>query len=95
MKAKKKYVKPMAAIQCMAVNNFVAGACSDAGAAIVHFYEDTCTYVDPSSYMIFFSQQCEKDDSGFGVDIVHPNPTSPSAQLCYHRPVDALSFFNS
>lgn len=94
MNEKKKYIKPVAVVQCMAVNNFVAGACSDAGAAVVQFSENSCTYCDPNNFMTYFSAQCE-DDTGFGVNIVNPNPSSPFSQLCYHRPVDVLSFFNS
>ena len=91
---KKKYIKPCALIQNLAVNNFVAGACLDAGGTVVNSTEDTCFYTDPTSYMTFFSAQCA-DGSMWGVDIVNPNPQSPWAQLCYHRPMDALSFFSS
>lgn len=91
---KKVYQKPAALIQDMTVNCFVAGACSKAGSLVLDFSEDTCTYFDASSYMTFFSSQCE-DGTGFGIDIVNPNKTSAFAQICYHRPADALSFFNS
>lgn len=91
---KKKYEKPSAFIQDMTVNCFIAGDCSSSSAGVLGYSEDTCTYVDPESYMTFFSSQCQ-DDSGFGVDIVNPNDQSPYAQLCYHRPLDALTFFSS
>lgn len=92
---KKEYSKPIAVIQNMTVNSFVAGACMDAGAFVINFNEDSCTFIDDESGMMFFSAQCDTDD-GFGVNIVNPNPESPYAQLCYHRPLDsAFSFFNS
>ncbi len=91
---KKVYTKPVVLIQDMSVNCFVAGACSDAGAQVLNHSETSCTLYDAGSNMTFFSYQCE-DDTGFGVNIVHPNPNSPFAQLCYHRPLDVSSFFNS
>ena len=91
---KKTYEKPTAYIQDMSVNCFVAGECSKADAAVLNYAEDSCTYTDPESYMTFFSAQCQTED-GWGVDIVNPNDTSPYAQLCYHRPLDIFTFFNS
>lgn len=91
---KKTYEKPKAYIQDMTVNCFVAGACSDAGVPTVGYDVDTCYYTDPESYMTFYSAQCE-DGTGWGVDIVNPNASSPFAQLCYHRPLDSLAFFSS
>ena len=91
---KKSYTKPSAYIQDMSVNCFVAGACEEAGAMVLGFSEDECTYYDPASNMTFFSHQCE-DTTGFGVDIINPNPASPFAQLCYHRPLDVSQFFSS
>lgn len=91
---KKQYIKPEALVQDLTVNNFVAGACADANGTIVDSAEDTCLYTDPTSYMTFFSTQCA-DGSAWGVNIVNPSPNSPYAQLCYHRPMDALSFFSS
>lgn len=92
---KKQYIKPEALVQDLTVNNFVAGACSDANGTVVDSTEDTCFYTGPaSSYMTFFSSQCA-DGSQFGVNIVNPNPSSGFAQLCYHRPMDALAFFSS
>ena len=91
---KKMYEKPKAYIQDMTVNCFVAGSCSDEGALVLNFGENDCTYFDAKSNMTFFSHQCQ-DTTGFGVDIINPNPASPFAQLCYHRPADALTFFSS
>lgn len=91
---KKTYEKPKVVIQDMSVNCFVAGDCSNAGAAVLDYAEDSCTYFDEESYITFFSYQCA-DTSGLAIDIVHPNPASPFAQICYHRPLDVLSFFNS
>lgn len=92
---KKDYCKPKAVVQNLAVNCFIAGACSDVkGVAVLNFSEDSCTYFDEESFMTYFSQQCESED-GLGVNIVNPNPQSPFAQLCYHRPLDVLNFFNS
>lgn len=91
---KKDYQKPAALIQDMTVNSFVAGACTDAGGTLVTLTEDTCSYTDEGSSMTFFSGNCE-DGSEWGVNIVNPNSQSPFAQLCYHRPLDALSFFSS
>lgn len=91
---KKKYIKPSALIQDMTVNSFAAGLCSDSGAAVLHYGEDSCEYVDPQGGITFFSSNCEKGDM-YSYDIVNPNPQSPFAQLCYHRPLDALAFFSS
>ena len=91
----KKYTKPIALVQDMTINAFAAGACSNAPNAIVlNSSETSCYYQDPDSFVIFFSMQCDTND-GFGIDVVNPNPNSPYAQLCYHRPLDALNFFNS
>ena len=92
---KKEYSKPLAIIQNMTVNSFVAGACMDAGAAVIDFGEEDCYYESANGW-VFFSYQCESEEFGmYGLNIVHPNDESPFAQLCYHRPLDALSFFNS
>lgn len=91
---KKEYIKPVSIIQDLTINNFVAGACADAGGTIIDSTESTCTYTDPTSYMTFFSSQCD-DGTEWSVNIVNPNPTSPYAQLCYHRPMDSILFFNS
>ena len=91
---KKEYIKPASVIQDLTINNFVAGACADAGGTIVDSTENDCFYTDPSSFMTFFSSQCD-DGSEWSVNIVNPNPTSPYAQLCYHRPMDSLFFFSS
>lgn len=91
---KKEYIKPISVIQDLSINNFVAGACADANGTIVNSTENDCTYTDPTSYMTFFSYQCA-DGTEWSVDIVHPNPTSAFAQLCYHRPMDSLMFFSS
>ncbi|MCQ2479301.1 MAG: hypothetical protein MJ120_01575 [Clostridia bacterium] len=91
---KKEYKKPVVVIQDLSVNNFVAGACAQAGGTIVNSTESSCTYTDPSSYMTFFSSQCD-DGTEWSVNIVNPNPASPFAQLCYHRPMDSMSFFSS
>ena len=91
---KKDYQKPMALIQELSVGGTATGACSSAGAGVLNFAESTCYYVDDESGMVFFSKQCD-DGTGFGVNIVNPNPRSPFAQLCYHRPLDVLSFFSS
>ncbi len=91
---KKDYCKPKAVIQDMSVNCFVAGACADPeGVAVLNYGEHDCVYVD-ANYTIYFAEQCE-DDSGFGVNILLPNNQSEYAQLCYHRPLDVLNFFNS
>lgn len=93
---KKAYEKPRAYIQDMSVNGFVAGACGSAGTGVgvVNYSENTCYFYDYTSGLTFFSAQCQ-DDTGFGVDIVNPNPSSPYAQICYHRPLDAMNFFSS
>lgn len=91
---KKTYEKPMAYVQDMSVNSYAAGACSDAQAAVINYSESSCYYFDSSSGLTFFSYQC-RDETGFGIDIVNPNPRSPYAQICYHRPLDMLSFFSS
>ena len=91
---KKTYEKPTAYIQDMSVNSFVAGACTSAGANVLNYGESDCTYTDPENYVTFFSSNCQTTD-GWGVDIVNPNDTSPYAQLCYHRPLDIFTFFNS
>lgn len=91
---KKAYEKPMALVQDLTLNNFVAGACSSSGATPINFSEDTCTYTDESSMFTFFSSQCDKGD-GFSGNIVNPNPQSPFAQICYHRPLDEFTFFSS
>lgn len=91
---KKTYSKPRVYIQDMRINSFVAGACSDMGVPTVNYDIDTCYYTDPESHMTFYSAQCE-DETGWGVDIVNPNKSSPYAQLCYHRPLDVLNFFSS
>lgn len=91
---KKSYERPMALVQNLAVNNFVAGACSGAGGTVVNLSESTCTYTDESSMFTFFASQCDKGD-GFSGNIVDPNPQSPFAQICYHRPLDEFSFFSS
>ena len=94
IKVKKEYVKPQAVIQDMSVNSFMAGLCSSMGGTAINYSEDTCSITDPDSFMTYFSDNCETDD-GWGVDIVNPNVHSPYAQLCYHRPMDALTFFSS
>lgn len=93
---KKRYEKPEAIVQDMRVNSFAAGACASAGegVGVINHSEDTCYYYDAESNMTFFSAQC-RDDTGFGVDVVNPNPQSPFAQICYHRPLDMLNFFSS
>ena len=93
---KKTYEKPVAFVQDMTVNSFVAGACASAGGnvGVINYTEDTCYYYDSQSGMTFFSAQCE-DETGFGVNIVRPNPQSQFAQICYHRPLDVLNFFSS
>lgn len=91
---KKAYSKPVSVIQNLSLNGFVAGACSDAGGTIVDSTENDCFYVDPTSYMTFFSAQCD-DGTEWSVNIVNPSPGSIFAELCYHRPMDELSFFSS
>ena len=94
---KKKYIKPSAVIQDMTVNSFAAGLCTSQNGTAVYYAEDTCTYYDEESMSTFFSDQCEDFEKygEFGVNIVKPNEQSVFAQLCYHRPLDALSFFSS
>ncbi|MCQ2480064.1 MAG: hypothetical protein MJ120_05430 [Clostridia bacterium] len=93
---KKTYEKPQALIQNMAINGFVAGACSAAGnnVAVINYSETSCRYSDSQTGLVFFSSQC-KDSDEDGVDIVNPNKSSPAADLCYHRPLDTLNFFSS
>lgn len=94
---KKKYMKPSAVIQDMTVNSFAAGLCSSQNGIAIYYAEDSCTYFDEESFSTFFSDQCEDFEKygEFGVNIVSPNPQSPFAQLCYHRPLDSLAFFSS
>lgn len=94
---KKKYIKPSAMIQDMTVNSFVAGLCSSQNGIAVYYAENSCTYYDEENFMTYFSDNCSDFDKygEWGVNIVNPNPQSPFAQLCYHRPLDSLSFFSS
>lgn len=91
---KKKYEKPVIHIEDMTVNCFMCGSCSTSGGISLNYNEDTCTFTDPESYMTFFSDNCDTGD-GWGANIVNPNPHSPYAQVCYHRPLDTVNFFSS
>ena len=93
---KKPYTEPRAFIKDMSINGFIAGACGSAGSGVgvINHTETSCYYYDAESGLTFFSYQC-KNESGFGIDIVNPNPKSPYAQICYHRPLDVLNFFSS
>lgn len=86
---KKKYEKPMAVIQDMTVNCFVAGACG--GGIMVQHSETTCVY-DTGAGVKFFSFNCISEG---GFDIVDPNTYSMFAGLCYHNPGDTSNFFSS
>ncbi len=88
---KKEYKKPSVFIQDMVVNSFAAGLCKDNGKSLVYYTENTCTVTDEESGSTFFGDNCTGDE--FSFNVVHPNPQSPFAQLCYHRPEEATSFF--
>lgn len=90
---KKEYKKPSILIQDMTVNSFAAGLCSSQDGIAVYYAEGNCKFTDEESGMTFFSDNCTGDE--WSVNIVNPNPQSPFAQLCYHRPLDALNFFAS
>lgn len=91
---KKIYQKPTAFLQNLQVNSFCAGACSGAGGSVVASTEDTCSYSDSETGFTFFSTNCA-DGSEWGLNIVSPNAQSPAATICYHRPLNETSFFNS
>lgn len=90
---KKEYIKPSAVIQDMTVNSFAAGLCKDSNLTPIYYAENTCTVVDEESGMTFFGENCTGDE--WSVNIVNPNPQSPFAQLCYHRPLESSPFFSS
>lgn len=90
---KKEYKKPSVMIQDMTVNSFAAGLCKDNNLTPIYYAENTCTVVDEESGMTFFGDNCTGDE--WSVNIVNPNPQSPFAQLCYHRPLESSPFFSS
>ena len=90
---KRAYSKPVAVVENMLVSNFVATACSSD--LSVNFYESTCSIYDPDTGFTYFSANCEAADPVGGLNIVNPNPQSPAAVICYHRPYDSAAFFGS
>ena len=70
---KKEYTKPIALIENFEMNEFIAGACTDAGKNIykkpsgMNMNIDSCLYEDPENGETYFSQNCLSIDGGYNV----------------------------